>query len=77
MVEPITFDHSIYSPDSITAAADAYAELLTVSLSAEEGCTTAHFEGVDAEDGPYLVDAFCNHVLFDTIQRYRTEGATA
>lgn len=77
MAEPITFDHSIYSPGSISAAADAYAELLTVSLSADEGQTTAHFEGADVEDGQMLVDAFCNHVLFDTIQRYRAEGANA
>jgi hypothetical protein len=76
MAEPITFDHSIYSPESITAAAEAYAELLKVSLSAEDGCTTAQFESLDTEGGPFLVDAFCNHVLFETIQRFRAEGAS-
>ena len=77
MAESVTFDHSIYSPDSIANAAKAYAELLTIALEAGETSTTARFSDLDAEDGPMLVDAFCNHALFETIQRYRTDEASA
>ena len=77
MAESVTFDHSIYSPDSISAAVEAYAELLTVTLADADGATTANFNDLDPEDGEMLVDAFCNHVLYESIQRNRNNEANA
>ena len=77
MAESVTFDHSIYSPDSISAAVEAYAGLLSVTLADDEGATTARFDELDPDEGEMLVDAFCNHVLYESIQRNRINEANA
>jgi len=77
MADPVTFDHSLYSPSSVESAASAYSDYLNISLSVDEGKTTASFTDLDEEHGLMLVDAFCNHVLFETIQTRRAEEVTA
>jgi hypothetical protein len=77
MAKPITFDHSIYSPDAVQSAAEVYAELLNIGLESTDGATQAVFSDLDPDNGQMLIDAFCNHVLFDSIQRHRATEVSA
>ena len=77
MADPVTFDHSLYSPTSVESAAAAYGELLSISLAVEEGKTVATFADMDPEHGAMLVNAFCNHVLFETVQHRRSAEMSA
>ena len=56
---------------------EAYAGLLSVTLADAEGATTARFDELDPDEGEMLVDAFCNHVLYESIQRNRINEANA
>jgi len=69
----VHFDHSLYNQASVETAAAAYASLLTIQLDAADARTTVTFSDLDPEHGPMLVDAFCNHVLFETIHRHRAD----
>jgi len=60
------FDHSIYYPAALQETATAYAEILDVKLDAQDGATHATFN-----DEGMVVDAFCNHALFLSIQAHR------
>jgi hypothetical protein len=73
----VSFDHSIYDQASIETAAATYAGFLEISVAAGDGETTASFSNLDPEQGQMLVDAFCNHVLFETIQRFRATEVSA
>lgn len=67
------YDLGLYLDSAISETADAYGELMAISLSTENGTTTATFDNV--EDAMY-VDAFSNHALFLSIQAYR-DGSEA
>jgi hypothetical protein len=69
------FSHSLYNQEALDATKDAYSGLLSVALSHAENNSHASFD-VEDENGALLVDAFCNHALFLTIQQYRA-GETA
>jgi hypothetical protein len=71
----LDFSHSLYNKEAIDATRDAYSGLLSVTLSHDENNSHASFDS-DDENGPMLVDAFCNHALFLTIQRFR-DGESA
>jgi len=60
------FDHSIYDPAALAETAAVYAEILDVKLEKQEGATHATFD-----DEGMVVDAFCNHALFLSIQSFR------
>ena len=66
-----SFHHSIYAQEAIQATIDAYAEVVQVSIEATDDETQATF----AESG-MVVDAFCNHALFLSIQSFREREAT-
>ena len=64
------FHHELYSPAAIEETCQAYAELLDIKIDATEHHTQATFQH-EGEDLTFYVDAFSNHVLFLTIQRFR------
>lgn len=66
------FDHSIYAHSALEETASVYAEILDVQLDAKEGSTQATF----ADEG-MVVDAFCNHALFLSIQAQRDSEQTS
>jgi hypothetical protein len=80
----VSFHRSLYREDALRAAAAAYDELLSVEIASREHEFLASFTAApgDAPAGaaaglaadPELVDAFCNHVLFETIRRERGAG---
>ncbi len=73
----VSFDHSIYNQASIETAAAAYASILEINVASGDGETTATFSNLDPGQGRMLVDAFCNHVLFETIQHFRATEVSA
>ena len=80
MAEKITFSTSLYRRDAIDAAVDAYQELASFSVGSEnEGEVVVEIDKINPNFVAMLVDSFCNHVLFETIVRYRQEreGASA
>jgi len=66
----LDFSHSLYNQHALDETKVAYSELLDVALSHDENNSRATFE-TDDENGTLLVDAFCNHALFLTIQQFR------
>lgn len=70
------FSHSLYNPASIDDTQSAYDGILPAVVSHGPHSTTVEFTMNDDEDGHMLVDAFCNHALFLTIERFRGQGAT-
>jgi hypothetical protein len=71
MAERIAFDRSLYSPEAVEAAAEAYGELAKIEVTSSDGALVAVLDGIDVEDARTVVHAFCNHVLHETIARRR------
>jgi hypothetical protein len=71
----LNFDHSLYNIHALDETSEAYSEHLSVTLTHGESSTEGKFS-VEDDDGSLIVDAFCNHVLFLTIQAYRQGSDT-
>ena len=71
MAERIVFDRSLYLPDAVEAAATAYAEHARIEVTAEGDSTVALISDVVDHDAQVVSNAFCNHVLHETIARRR------
>lgn len=67
------FQHHLYSPDALAETKAAYTGFIEAAFEASSESTTATFTGND-ENGDVIVDAFCNHALFLTIQAHRQGG---
>ena len=66
------FDHSIYYPSAVEETVGIYSEIVGVKLDVKDGATHATF----ADEG-MVVDAFCNHALFLSIQAHRDSEQTS
>jgi hypothetical protein len=73
-VASVSFHRSLYAPEAVEAAAKAYAALATITLEVHDHEVLARIENVD-ERVPDVVDAFCNHALFESIVRVNAEAA--
>lgn len=73
MAERIAFDRSLYLPDAVDAAAAAYADFATIRVTAGPEAIVADISDVVEHDPQTVADAFCNHVLHETISRRRSE----
>jgi hypothetical protein len=71
MVEQVSFDRSLYLPEAVQAAAEAYAELAKIEVTPSADAVMAVIDQVADEDLRTIVNAFCNHVLHETIARRR------
>jgi hypothetical protein len=71
MLEPITFDRSLYLPEAVEAAAAAYAEHASIELTPGADAVVATIREVHEHDPQLVAHAFCNHVLYETIARQR------
>jgi len=72
MAERITFDRSLYLPEAVAAAAAAYAEHAEIEVTPDGDATVAVIAPVVGDHDPQVVvNAFCNHVLHETIARRR------
>jgi len=71
MAEGITFDRSLYLPDAVEAAAAAYAGHAQLSVTHTADAVVVVISEVVEHDPQVLANAFCNHVLHETIARRR------
>lgn len=71
MAERIVFDRSLYLPEAVEAAAAAYGEHARIELSPIDDTVVAVISDVVEHDEREVVNAFCNHVLHETIARIR------
>lgn len=71
MAERVAFDRSLYLPDAVEAAAEAYAEVAKIELAPSADAIEAVVDQVAEGDLQTVVHAFCNHVLHETITRRR------
>ena len=66
MPEVLRFSHSLYTPDAVQDAAEAFAEIATLKLTRDDSETRVEVSWVDPEIGD-LLDHFCNHILHHSI----------
>lgn len=68
----VSFHKSLYMPEAVQAAVDAYGPYVE-SASVEDGefDVTVTLKGYDPRYGDAIGDAFKNHALFETIVRTR------
>lgn len=69
MGESVRFDRSLYVPEAVEAAAAAYAEHAQIELSTTAEAVVAEISAVAGNDAATVANAFCNHVLHETIAR--------
>lgn len=69
----IVFDRSLYLPEAVAAAADAYREHATIEMTESGDAVVVTLSGVVGHDPQTVADAFCNHALYETILRRRRE----
>jgi hypothetical protein len=74
MPERISFDRSLYLPAAVDAAAAAYAEYAEIEVTAAGDAIVATISDGADYDARTIANAFCNHVLHETIARRRLEG---
>ncbi len=66
--ESLTFHRSLYAPPAVRVAAAAFASLATIEVLERENETFVTLSGIDPDVASELLDAFANHVLFETIR---------
>ena len=71
MADRILFDRSLYLPEAVEAAAAAYADYARIELTPTANAVVAVIDGVVDHDPQTVANAFCNHVLHETIARRR------
>jgi hypothetical protein len=71
MARRVAFDGSLYLPEAVEAAAEAYAEHATILVKPAADGVVARISVAADEDLDMVANAFCNHVLYETIVRLR------
>jgi hypothetical protein len=71
MAERVAFDRSLYLPEAVDAAVEAYGDLAKIEVTASDDALVAVIDEVAEEDSRTVLHAFCNHVLYETITRRR------
>jgi len=71
MASRISFDRSLYLPEAVEAGVAAYAEHAHIAVTPDGDTVVAEISGVADGDIDDVANAFCNHVLFETIARMR------
>lgn len=71
MAERIPFHQSLYLPEAIEAAAEAYREHARIEVVSTDGMIVVEISEVVEHEPHTLANAFCNHALHETIARRR------
>jgi len=74
MAETISFARSLYHPQAIRAAAEAFAELASITVEAGDDETAVQIAEPDPDVADVIVDEFCNYALSETIVLLRATG---
>lgn len=67
MADRIAFDRSLYLPEAVDAAAAAYSEHAQIEITPTAEAVVAAIAPAEGYDVAEVVNAFCNHVLHETI----------
>ena len=67
----IRFSRSLYLPEAIDAAAEAYGGLATIEVVRGDDAIAVTLSDVDPDVADVIEDAFANHALAETITRSR------
>ncbi len=68
----IALSRSLYRPDAVAAAAAAYGALARIEVAEGEHEVVVTLSD-SHPDIPDLLDAFCNHALYETVLRHRAD----
>ena len=71
MARRISFDRSLYLPEAVEAGAAAYAEHANIELTSDGDAVVAVIDATADYDTDTIANAFCNHVLYETVARLR------
>ena len=73
MNEParVAFHRSLYLPEAVQSAMAAYSPFAKLELSEAGSDLVVTVSEIDPEADEDLIDAFCNHVLFETVVQSR------
>lgn len=67
----ITFSRSLYLPEAVQAAADAFAELAKIEVRVLDGDIEVELDAIDPDVADVIEDELCNHALHQTVVRRR------
>lgn len=67
----IQFHRSLYLPEAVQAAAEAYADHAKLVVAERGDSTDVTVEVEDPDDLDLIADSFANHALYETIVRSR------
>ncbi len=71
MSKQIRFDRSLYLPEAVEAAASAYSGHAKFEIAIADDAIEAVMSDIAGDDPEFVANAFCNHVLHETIGRKR------
>ena len=74
MAEEIFFHEYLYDSDAVDAATEAYGGIVEIETAREDEGIKVTLTNIPEEHAGVLKDAFCNHVLYETIVRVRAEA---
>jgi hypothetical protein len=73
MSQNIYFSDSIYKKEAVEKSVQDYQELATFTMKESEAGVAVEIDNIHPSFTDVLVDAFCNHVLNETIIQNRKE----
>jgi len=71
VAKQISFARSLYLQEAVEAAATAYSEHAKIEILPQGDAVVAVIGEVTGADADLVTNAFCNHVLYETIARKR------
>jgi phosphoribosylformylglycinamidine (FGAM) synthase PurS component len=71
MAERVLYSRSLYSPEAVEAAVQAFSHLAKLEVRMHEDAIELTMADPDPEVADELLDELCNHVLAETIARSR------
>lgn len=74
MNKTLLFSLSLYREDAVQAAVDAYSQLADFRIERLDSACRVEINCRNKQIMLQLKDAFCNHVLFETIIRHRNSS---
>ncbi len=71
MADAVRLSRSLYLPEAVQAAAEAYSELARIEVRVLDSDIELSIDEIDPDVQDVLVDELCNHALHETVVRRR------
>ena len=72
MAETLDFQRSLYLPEAVRSAAEAYAELAKIEVTVDDNGVRLEISDPDPDLADRISDELANHALHETIVRTRS-----